>query len=125
MRHIAPTFLESTLERGASLEQFMGGSLNDGERSVRWIELRPSNTGVELWEYVVPDLGAECLDLYALAPVELEPLAVALDAGQALALAQSKLGASPLHWVNQGVSQDEFFDFLQAERPAPWPRAGA
>ena len=125
MRHVAATFLESTLRRGSSLEQFLGGSLDSGERTVRWLELRPTSFGIEIWDYVAPDLGFECLDIYALASVELEPLAVVPDVGQALAFAQAKLGASPAHWVNQGVSQEEFLDFLQAGRPVQWSRADA
>lgn len=118
MRHVADTFLESTLRRGASLEQFMGGSTVAGDRFVRWLELRPTSVGVEVWDYVAPDFGEECIDLYDLMSVELEPLAVVSDAAQALAFAQSELGASSRRWVNQGVSQDEFMDFLQAGRPS-------
>lgn len=103
----------------------MGGALDAGEKFVRWIELRPTNAGIQVWNYVVPDLGDECLDLYAQASVELEPLAIAPDATRALALAHLELGADPDRWVNQGVSQDEFLDFLRAERPIQWPPAGA
>ena len=125
MRHIAATFLEATLRRGASLEQFMGSPTNEADRYVRWIELRPVTSGIEVWNYVVPGLGDNFADLYSFLPVELEPLTVTPDAAQALALAHSSLGASPLRWVNQGVVQDEFLDFLQAGRPTQWPVAGA
>ncbi len=125
MRHIAVTFLEATLRRRVSLEQFMGGSLHEAERSVSWLELRPVAAGIEVWNHVAPDLGENHADLYYLLPVEIEPLAVAPDAAQALAIAHSTLGASPLRWVNQGVVQDEFLDFLQAGRPTQWPAAGA
>nr|CAS02424.1 putative integron gene cassette protein [uncultured bacterium]CAS02778.1 putative integron gene cassette protein [uncultured bacterium] len=125
MRHIAATFLETTLRRGASLEQFMGGSLHEAERSVSWLELRPVSAGIELWSHVAPDPGDNHADIYDLLPVELEPLVVAPDAAQALAIAHSTLGASPLRWVNQGVVQDEFLDFLQAGRPTQWLAAGA
>ena len=125
MRHIAATFLESSLRRGATLEQFMGGADHDGERIVRWIELRPSQAGVEVWDCKAPDLGEECIDFYALMDIELEPVAIVPDATHALEYAQSALGANPSRWVNQGVSQDEFLDFLRAGRPAQWARADA
>lgn len=132
MRHLAPAFLESTLRRGAALEQFMGGSVGpQGERSLRWIELRPTGSGIEVREYQAADLGepsdAALLDLYALCDphdlyeVQPEPLMVAQAPAQALAYAHSALRALPSRWVNQGMSQAELLDFLRAGRPPLWP----
>jgi len=120
MRYLSVAFLESTLNRGATIEQFMGGVQRDGEQFIRWVELRPCEEGVEIWDYEVPDLGAECLDFYAFAIVEQEPLAVVPNGASALELAHLQLGTSNVRWVTQGVSQDEFIDFLRAGRPSPW-----
>ncbi|KRD79664.1 hypothetical protein [Lysobacter sp. Root983] len=136
MRHLAPAFLESTLRRGATLEQFMGGSVGPlGERSVRWIELCPTQAGIEVREYHAADVGGSLsetsLDLYALCDLhdlyeaQPEPTMVADEPAQALAYAHSVLRAQPLRWVNQGVSQDELLDFLRAGRPALWPPEAA
>lgn len=132
MRYLTTTLLESTLRRGATLEQFMGGGVSPhGERLLRWIELRPTDAGVEVREYHAPDvdeqLGEATLDLYALCDlVELheaqpEPSMVADEPARALAYAHSTLRAQPLRWVNQGMSQAELLDFLRAGRPAVWP----
>ena len=120
MRHLSLAFLESTLRRGVPIEQFMGGVQREGERLVRWVELRPRGDSIEVWDYEAPDLGEDCLDFYALANVEQEPLAVVSTAAGALELAQSQLGTNNVCWVNQGGSQHEFIDFLRAGRPSPW-----
>lgn len=131
MRHLAAAFLESTLRRGAALEQFMGGAVGPlGERLVRWIELRPAPAGIEVREYRASseNLGEEALDLYALcelSDVDAEPLMVADGPAQALAYAHAELQARPLRWVNQGVSQAELLDFLRAGRPNTWPPEAA
>lgn len=132
MRHLATTFLESTLRRGTTLEQFMGGAVSAlGERSLRWIELRPTDAGVEVREYHAPDvdehLDEVSLDLYALCDLvdpdeaQPEPSMVANEPTQALAYAHCTLGARPSRWVNQGMSQEELLDFLRAGRPTLWP----
>jgi hypothetical protein len=55
MRHVSDTFLEATLKRGKSLEQFMGGCLRNGERIISRLELRPGPSGIEVWRFTVPD----------------------------------------------------------------------
>ncbi len=127
MRYVAPTFLDSTLRRGKSLEQFLGGVAPNGERSIRWLELRPVEGSIQVWEFVAPDLGdQENLDFYEFLGSEEGTLAATLPScGEALAYAYEHLGAKALRWLNQGVAQDEYRDFIVAGRPTSWPAAGA
>src|SRR5687768_5272453 len=65
MRFVPSDYLESTLQRGKSLEQFLGRLMRDGQQCIRWIELRPENESVEIWDFVAPDFGDQNhLDLY-------------------------------------------------------------
>ena len=127
MRHLNPTFLESTLRRGKVIEQFLGGYERAGARIVTWLEIRPEESVFELWHFVVPDIGdAENLDLYAFLSEEVgEPVIVLQTSEEALAYAHAELHASEGRWVNQAVSQEEYRDFIAAGRPPEWAAVGA
>lgn len=126
MRFVAQTFLESTLRRGKSLEQFLGGAVLGNESAIRWLELRPASNSIEVWEFVAPDCGnQEHFDFYEFLGVEDGNLAATLPSpSEALAFAQAHLGAKPERWVNQFVAQDEYRDFIHAGRPTSWPAVG-
>ncbi len=127
MRHLHPTFLETTLRRGKSIELFIGGHDRAGERMICWLEVRPNGNEFEVWKHEAPDIGdTHRLDIYAFDGVEnLEaPLATTQSAEDALSYAHSKLGASSNRWVNQGVTQEEYKDFILAGRPSRWPSVG-
>jgi hypothetical protein len=123
MRHVAATFLESTLRRGKPLEQLLGGLQQNGERSIRWLELRPVNASVEIWDFVALDIGdAEHLDLYGFIGAEEGLLVERFSSpAEALSYAQAHLGAARHRWVNQSVVQIEYHDFIMAGRPEAWP----
>jgi len=125
MRYVAAAFIESTFHRGKSLEQFLGGKIVDGDRRIRWAELRPTKSKhIEVWLYEVPDPGNALMDIYVLGS-DLEapdaPVATCETSADALKLAHALLGAAFDRWVNQGVTQSEFEDFVAAGRPDHWP----
>lgn len=122
MRHVGVAFQESTLRRGKSLEQFLGGGYNGSERTVKWVELRPVLQGIEVWRFEVPDLGdLGFTDIYEFGSNDTdEPIAVVGSPGEALALAHSQLGASQECWVNVTVVGDEYFDYVSAGRVQNW-----
>jgi hypothetical protein len=126
MRHVLPTFQASTLGRGKELEQFMGGRGDNPDRTIRWIELRPKNGGVEVWDFEVPDLGdIDFTDVYEFGADDIEaPVATLPNPIDALDFAHRKLGASPDRWVNVTVVGDEYRDYVLAGRPSQWPVAG-
>jgi hypothetical protein len=108
------------------LEQFLGGVVLHGVNSIRWLELRPVGESIQVWEFVAPDWGdQENLDFYEFLGSEEGTLATSLpSSAEALAYAHAQLGATPLRWLNQGVAQDEYRDFIVAGRPLAWPAVG-
>ncbi|WP_225210016.1 hypothetical protein [Xanthomonas bonasiae] len=110
-----------------SVEQFLGRSLEHTEY-VRHVELRPAKGGIEVWVHDVEDIGNEdYLDLYDFPYLEPDgpdaPVALFADPQDALAYASTSLAADPAHWVNQGIVQSEYLDYIRAGRPAKWPEA--
>jgi hypothetical protein len=126
MRYVSSTFQASTLDRGKELEQFMGGRLDGADRTIRWIELRPTACGVEVWDIEVPDLGGiDFTDVYEFGSDDIQsPVATFASPREALDYAHSQLAASPNRWVNVTVVGDEYRDYVLAGRPSQWPAAG-
>jgi hypothetical protein len=128
MRHIDPSQLQTMLNAGKRLEQWLGSRIADGERIIRWVELTRERNG-EYAEYVVCfqerlDVGHhEYVDVWSFPPVDddnedgetevFDELALALDH------AALKLGAKRELFVGSGVVQDEYADFLKREGLAP------
>jgi hypothetical protein len=123
MRYLDQTSLTSTLNRGKSLEQFLGGVVLAGGTGIRWLELRPVSEGIEVWDFTAPDIGHENnLDFYEFGSDEDGTLAAIVPSpSEALAFAQEHLGALPFRWLNQFVAQDDYRDFISAGRPSRWP----
>jgi hypothetical protein len=124
MRFIGMPFLESTLLRGKSIEQFLGRAAD--ENSIRWLEVRPESEAFQVWEFVAPDLGdQEHLDLYSFVGADEGNLAATLSSpSEALAYAQAHLSARPERWVNQFIAQEQYRAFIEAGRPQSWLAGG-
>jgi len=91
----------------------------------------------EVYVHAVADVGHEnFLDLDVFPPFDQgaeeedfgQLLGTTEDPQDALLLAGERAGAVPGRWVNQGVVQDEYRDFVRAGRPSgmssdghPWP----
>jgi hypothetical protein len=121
-RYLAPPFIRSCIGGGRPVEQFLGGCIHDGERAIRWVEIRPDPDGVTLLLYEVYDEGdEEWLDVYAFTGTDDDPDERDSPAAEhhlstleeALSLAQELYGADPERFVNAGVIQDEYGDYLQ------------
>src|SRR5688500_4957731 len=103
MRYVTQALQESTLQRGTSPEQLLGGGIRDGERVIRVIELRPTRSGdVEIWLHEARDLGdEEHVDYYPFIAHEgddetaVEFAATNLTPREALDLARTRFGALP------------------------------
>ena len=129
MRHVAETFLESTLNRGKPLEQFIGSVSGAPVMSLRWLEVRPKEDEFQIWVHDVEDVGNESwIDIYAFPYLHGDPpdrpVASFARAIDALAYAHSNLGASSTRWVNQLVAQEEYGTFLLAGRPLTYAASG-
>ena len=123
-RYLAGSFIEGALHRGKSVEQFLGAGVGETGPTIRWIEIRPVRQALEVWFFEAPDIGSrEFLDIYEFngdAGPE-EPLRKFNLCSEALQFAEEHFGASALRWVNEGVVQSEYEDFILADRPTRWP----
>jgi hypothetical protein len=126
-RYLSTSDLPPTLRRGKPVEQFIGGSPAD-PACIRHIEICPAGEQVELWVYDVEDVGSEeDSDLYDFPYLEPDgptaPVATFADTQSAVDFASATLGASPARWVNSGVAESEYLDYIRAGRPPEWPVA--
>lgn len=122
MRYLLPWAIKSALNRGRPVEQFLGGFEHDGSPALRWLTLQPGDGGVTLLLYESHDEGGEDdLDLYDFSEVDGEQGDPAAEHScatleEALTLARTEYGANPDRWVNEGVSQDEYRDYIARGR---------
>ncbi|MFC8722049.1 hypothetical protein [Kitasatospora sp. NPDC057198] len=120
----------AALGRGRPVEQFLGPVEAAGVPGIRWVEVVPARPGFEVVLHTVADIGSEDRwDLGEFPPLGPEgvdaeedlglEVATAPEARDALALAEHRTGAVRGRWVNQGVAQGEYRDFVRAGRPRP------
>ncbi|WP_406293603.1 hypothetical protein OG948_03035 [Embleya sp. NBC_00888] len=105
---------------------------------MRYVEVRPTNGSFGIRLHAVEDTGHErFLDLGEFPPFDPEAdefgrlLGTADDPLTALDVAEESTGAKRDRWVNGGIAQDEYGDFVRAGRPPdaspdgrPWPAPG-
>ena len=123
-----PPFVIPTLKRGRSVENFIGQVPGSTVPSIRYIELRPVEAGVEVWVHDLDDCGNEdftdLVEFPALGGEDPDrPEAIFERPEEALAYAQSKLGAASNRWTDVTVCHADYADFVRAGRPAKWPVA--
>lgn len=125
MRHLIESFALGALHRGRPIEQFLGPAGGPDVPGIRWVEVVPTRSGYKVVLHASADIGGEDFyDLVEFPPLDPEDedqafgqeIAVVADARDALALAESHAGAVRDRWVNQGVAQDEYRDFVRAGR---------
>jgi hypothetical protein len=83
---------------------------------------------IEIWVYDVEDIGSEeYLDLYDFPYLQPDgpygPVAIFPEPQAAVAYASTLLAADPSRWVNLGIAQSEYLDYIRAGRPSRWPVA--
>jgi hypothetical protein len=137
VRYLVEPFLIGALRRGQSVEQFLGPVGTPERPGVRYAEVRAARTAYEVYVHTVEDVGDEHFrDLDVFPPfgqdAEEEDFGLLLGSAEdpegALVLAEARTGAVRGRWVNQGLAQDEYGDFVRAGRPSgaspdgdPWP----
>ncbi len=117
-RHLAPDFLEPTLNRGKAIECFLGaGDDFEGEPTIRWIGLHREGAGfvVRLYEAVDPR-DPESLDIHAFQFTAEEPDEPITEERRETLEAALELvgqwGGDPGRFVNEGMAGDEYGDYL-------------
>jgi hypothetical protein len=128
VRYLAAIDIPAAFRRGKSVEQFLGRS-GEGSACIRHVELRPCEGAIQIWVHDVEDIGSEdYLDVYDFPSREPDgpeaPVATVVDPQGALVYACASLAADPGRWVNEGVAQSEYLDYIRAGRPAKWPHVG-
>lgn len=127
MRYLAESFLLGALRRGRSVEQFLGPCGSAGRPGVRYVEVRAAKTSFEVYLHTVEDAGSEgFFDLGEFPPFDPDDeagefgrlLGMAEDPLAALIVAEQCAGAGRGRWVNEGIVQDEYGDFVRAGRPS-------
>ncbi|MFJ9724586.1 hypothetical protein ACIRP3_17725 [Streptomyces sp. NPDC101209] len=137
MRYLTESFILGALRRGRSVEQFLGPCGSPERPGVRYVEVRATKTSYEVFLHAVEDIGCESFfDLGEFPPFDPDDeacefgrlLGMAEDPLAALTVAEQRAGAERGWWVNEGIVQDEYGDFVRAGRPSdaspdgrPWP----
>ncbi|NBM19503.1 hypothetical protein GUY61_28750 [Streptomyces sp. GC420] len=122
---MAESFVLGALRRGRPVEQFLGPCGPAERPGVRRVEIRPTGASYEIYLHTVEDAGHESFfDLGEFPPFDPDAdefgrlLGTAEDPLTALNTAERRTGAERGRWVNEGVVQDEYGDFVRAGRPS-------
>ncbi|MEV2190878.1 hypothetical protein AB0I02_07700 [Streptomyces phaeochromogenes] len=137
MRYLTESFALGALRRGRPIEQFLGPAGSPERPGIRYIELRPAKIRYEIYLHTLEDVGHETfVDLVEFPPLCTDDdeeefgrlVATRDDPFATLAAAEDITGAARGRWVNAGLVQDEYHDYVVAGRPAnrspdgnPWP----
>src|SRR5690348_14768383 len=120
MRHLIASDLTRLLAIGRGIEQFLAPRQADNYRALRWLSIKKDGHQGKflVTRFEVFDEGdPEHLDIYSFSYVNPdEPFVEHSDISTpeaALLVAREKFGADPERFVNAGVVQDEYADFLK------------
>ncbi|MGJ8674271.1 hypothetical protein [Rubritalea sp.] len=118
MRYLTLSFIKSALNRGKAVDQFLGEITRDGLTGVRYIQISVEDGEYQLTTYDKENIGSEdFLDIYSF-PSLIEdeeydrPYTSYSDLEAALSASTTNHGTQPDRWVNEGVVQDEYKDYL-------------
>lgn len=121
-RYLAEPLTTTSLDRGKSVECFLGGGHRGATATIRWVSVRKDGDQIEVTLWEAEDVGnAEYVDIYSFPTMGDEPgdpiaLVTFTELQDAIAHACKVWGADPKRFVNQGVVQDEYADYLSSCR---------
>ncbi|MFE2558596.1 hypothetical protein ACFXGT_21735 [Streptomyces sp. NPDC059352] len=128
MRYLAESFILGALQRGRSVEQFLGPSGSPERLGIQWVEIQPVRGTYEVYLHAALDCEPLTGDLVSLPPLfdsDEEDFGLLLatmnDPLAALDAAETPTGAVRNRWVNQSMAGDEYRDYVVAGRPAKAP----
>jgi hypothetical protein len=127
VRHLTRSSAEGTLRRNRDVEQLLEAFEQDGRRGLRWASISPPTRfhGLIVRLHTVEDLDEtdrltvdEYPSFHETDEEEFgQTIGEAESPEEAIDLAARDLGANPARWVNQGVLQDEYNDYVKQGRP--------
>ncbi|WP_033329076.1 hypothetical protein [Streptomyces yerevanensis] len=127
MRYLTESFALGALRRGRPIEQFLGPAGSPERPGIRYIEVKPAKIRYEIYLHTLADVGHETfVDVVEFPPLCTDDeeeefgrlVATRDDPLAALAAAEDITGAARGRWVNAGLVQDEYHDYVVAGRPA-------
>jgi hypothetical protein len=119
-RYLIEYYIRGAISRGQEVCQFLGGFVHDGQPALRYLIIRAESDGIVLSMYECEDPQDEAWhditsfgELDGAEPGEsaAEHHCATLD--EALALATVEYGGRADRWVNQGVLDDEYSDYVR------------
>ncbi|HTA66267.1 MAG TPA: hypothetical protein VK753_12260 [Xanthomonadaceae bacterium] len=119
MRYLTETDAISTVCAGRAIEQFLPPREESNYRALRWVCVeRNPDRSFSASRYEVFDEGdLNHLDLYAFSFVDpdepCEKRTGFLSAEEAMKIAEEQFGANRCKYVNVGIVQDEYADFVR------------
>ena len=123
MRYLVESFAVGALGRGRSIAQFLGPVTAYGNQTaVCWVEVQPRRGAFRVVLHVVEDVGGErFVDLWEFPAADPDEefgreLAVAEDALRAMVVAEELTSAVRERWVDLGVVQDKYLDYVRDSR---------
>jgi len=124
MRYLTEIDALGAVQSGRTIEQFLAPREESCYRALRWVCVKRDRDGMfSVSRYEVFDEGdLNHLDLYGFSLVDpdepCEEHSGLPSAEAAIAVAQDQFGADRRKYVNAGVIQDEYADFIRAQLEA-------
>jgi hypothetical protein len=124
VRHLTEQFALSALRRGVQIEQFLGGADRSGTRGIRWVEIVPKHGHYHVHVIEAEDVGSEqFIDVVEFPPLDPDDehegrrqVALEDDPAAAMAIAAQLVHANRTRWVNCGMAEAEYLDYLRNGR---------
>lgn len=119
-RYLTQREVESALQRGRTVECFLGSCTREGIAGVRHVSIGMAGETIEMRLFETVDRGStEFLDLYEFGPLNVSLAQGEADEVHAFASLKKCLATMEIRWpgsvtrlVNQGVLQDEYRDHI-------------
>lgn len=123
-RYLTLSEAESALNRGKSIECFVGSCERDGQRGIKWLSASRCGENLRLAIFETADLGsADFLDLHefgpmnpALEPDEPDEEKMFENFRSLVSEVEALFPGSTARFVNEGIIQDEYSDFIARGR---------
>lgn len=123
-RYLTSSEAEAAMNRGKSVECFLGSCERDSKPGIKWVSARAGGNGVRVSVYETADLGnEEFIDVYEFGPLnpdlEFEDPDETLNFSsfaEFLSGIENKFSGSTSRLVNEFIIQDEYADYIARGR---------
>ena len=123
-RYLTSSEAEAAMNRGKSVECFLGFCQRDSKPGIKWFSARAGGNGIRVSVYETADLGNEdFIDIYEFGPLnpdlELEDPDEIIDFfsfAEFSSEIEKKFSGSTSRLVNEFIIQDEYADYIARGR---------